>query len=174
MEVKTYRAGSLQEALQLVRRDLGPEAAVLHTREVRGGLLPWISRRQIEVTASATVNVPSRFVDPPAAASTSQDEAAPTLSSPAPAAEDDFRAKFRADLRDRARDEHSLIEELCQQTPRTSKHDLPDSLFHLFTDLIDAEVSDDLARDVDCVDAFVGHRRVGFAAAHGQVHDIVT
>ena len=27
----------MHEALALVRRELGPEAAVLHTREVRGG-----------------------------------------------------------------------------------------------------------------------------------------
>ncbi len=52
----------MHEALALVRRELGPDAAVLHTREVRNrwlGLLP--GRRQIEVTASRGVNVPSRF-----------------------------------------------------------------------------------------------------------------
>ncbi|MHB8957907.1 MAG: hypothetical protein ACYC4U_33675, partial [Pirellulaceae bacterium] len=62
MEVKTYRARSIQEALQLVRRDLGSHAAVLHTREVPGGLWQRLTGvRQIEVTASATVHVPSRF-----------------------------------------------------------------------------------------------------------------
>ncbi len=35
MDVKTYRARSLQDALQLIREDLGSDAAVLHTREVR-------------------------------------------------------------------------------------------------------------------------------------------
>ena len=52
----------MHEALALVRRELGPDAAVLHTREVRGrwlGLLP--GRRQIEVTASQGINVPSRL-----------------------------------------------------------------------------------------------------------------
>ena len=44
MDVKTYRARTMQEALALVRRELGPSAAVLHTREVRGnGLLGWLS-----------------------------------------------------------------------------------------------------------------------------------
>ena len=55
MEIRTYRAASMHEALTLVRRDLGPDAAVLHTREVRNsrlfGLIP--RPRQIEVTASA-------------------------------------------------------------------------------------------------------------------------
>src|SRR5262245_14729529 len=63
MEVKTYRAATMQEALALVRRDLGPSAAVLHTREVgTSGLLKWIpGMRRIEVTAALEVNVPSRF-----------------------------------------------------------------------------------------------------------------
>ena len=62
MDVKTYRARTMQEALALVRRELGPEAAVLQTREVRPG---WRSlfgaSRQIEVVASNEVNVPSRL-----------------------------------------------------------------------------------------------------------------
>jgi flagellar biosynthesis protein FlhF len=137
MEVKTYRAGSLQEALQHVRRDLGPEAAVLHTREVRGGMLRWMGGRQIEVTASTSVNVPSRFAE--------QQSAPP----PMPVAvEDDFRAKFREDLKDNAGEEPSLIEELCEQSTEKGKHDLPDALFHLFTDLIDSEVSEELAREL--------------------------
>ena len=48
----------MQEALSLVRRDLGPDAAVLHTREVRG-LRRWFGGGRIEVMASASVNVPS-------------------------------------------------------------------------------------------------------------------
>ena len=61
----------MHEALALVRRELGPDAAVLHTREVRRrwlGLLP--GPRQIEVTASRGVNVPSRL--PHAAAQTNR------------------------------------------------------------------------------------------------------
>jgi len=47
MEVKTYRAKSLQQALQMVRRDLGPDASVLHTREVRGRILGLFGSREI-------------------------------------------------------------------------------------------------------------------------------
>ena len=53
----------MQEALHLVRRELGPQAAVLQTRDVRAGglfrLLPGM--RRVEVTASAEVTVPSRL-----------------------------------------------------------------------------------------------------------------
>ena len=63
MELKTYRARTMHEALALVRRELGPDAAVLDTREVqRGRRCGWLAgERQIEVTASAEVNVPSRL-----------------------------------------------------------------------------------------------------------------
>ena len=84
MEVKTYRASSMQEALPLVRRDLGPTAAVLHTREVPlSRLLRWLpGMRRIEVTASADVVVPSRL--PPRAAPAPAPAPSPTAT-PAPA-----------------------------------------------------------------------------------------
>ena len=55
MDIKTYRANSVHEALQLIRRDLGPEAIVLRTREVRaGGWLGLVTgKRCTEVIASA-------------------------------------------------------------------------------------------------------------------------
>jgi flagellar biosynthesis protein FlhF len=54
MQTKTFRAASIQEALQLVRQELGPDAIVLRTREVRpGGLLRLLhSKRSMEVVAS--------------------------------------------------------------------------------------------------------------------------
>src|ERR1700683_1955253 len=63
MDVRTYRARSMQEAFEMVRRELGPKAAVLQTRDVRSGglfrLMPGM--RRVEVTASASVFVPSRM-----------------------------------------------------------------------------------------------------------------
>ena len=63
MELKTYRAPTMHEALAMVRHDLGPDAAVLHTREVQSRrFFGWLSGpREIEVTASCGVNVPSRL-----------------------------------------------------------------------------------------------------------------
>lgn len=61
-DIRTYRASSLQEALELVRRDLGPDAAVLHTRESEGTMWRWLTgEREIEVVASTEVAVPSRW-----------------------------------------------------------------------------------------------------------------
>lgn len=51
----------MQEAIRLIRVDLGPEAAVLHTREVPAGFLPWLTgATELEVTASNEVPVASR------------------------------------------------------------------------------------------------------------------
>src|SRR5271166_3484965 len=63
MELKTYRAPTMHEALAMVRHDLGADAAVLHTREVQSRrFFGWLSGpREIEVTASRGVNVPSRL-----------------------------------------------------------------------------------------------------------------
>ncbi|HTQ38810.1 MAG TPA: hypothetical protein VMJ32_07265 [Pirellulales bacterium] len=57
MEIKTYRAESVQAALHLIRQDLGSEAVVLHTQEVRDGLLGLLTgRRCWQLTA--TVDAP--------------------------------------------------------------------------------------------------------------------
>ena len=61
MDIKTFRAKTMQEALGLVRRELGPDASVLHTRELNGGLVRrMLFGRKYEVAASSNVNVPSR------------------------------------------------------------------------------------------------------------------
>lgn len=58
-DVRTYRAETMQEALDLVRRELGSEAVILHTREVpQPRFLKWRrTRKQVEITASTGVNV---------------------------------------------------------------------------------------------------------------------
>lgn len=142
MEVKTYRATTMHEALALVRRELGPDAAVLHTREVRNGrlfgLMP--GRRQIEVTASADVNVPSRLpprgrMDGPAppAATRPPSQAGPELS--------EMVQGQLTDLQD-------MVKQLCGRSQRDRRQDLPEELFRLFTELLDAELSQEDAREL--------------------------
>ena len=64
MEIKVYRASSVQEALQWVREDLGPKAVILETRQVQaGGFLGlWRRERWLEVTA--TVDAGPAFWSP--------------------------------------------------------------------------------------------------------------
>lgn len=151
MDVKTYRAGSLQEALNRVREELGPDAAVLQTREVRSGWLGF-GRREIEIVASADVRVPSRLpprdvtpdeerplAPPPRrrkarpVANESLDRTAPSqgatpLQGPAstPPLVEDPRAAFRAHLR-RWDGEPSAVADLCGE--RTSDEAAPDVEF---------------------------------------------
>ncbi|MCK4601928.1 MAG: hypothetical protein KAU28_05650, partial [Phycisphaerae bacterium] len=63
MKLKTYQAQTMAEALTQVKRDMGREAVILHTRRFRKGALLGLlgGRRMWEVTASPNVNVPGRF-----------------------------------------------------------------------------------------------------------------
>lgn len=104
MSLRTYRARSLQEALQLVREDLGPDASVLHTREVSAGLLRFLGAgKQIEVTASADVQVASRFALAPEEAEYPRHDVdysydVASAGRIPPADTQDFRAQFRRNL----------------------------------------------------------------------------
>lgn len=62
MTLKTYQAPTMAQALAEVKRDLGRDAVILHTRTLRrGGLLGFWRRQMWEVTASQNVNVPQRL-----------------------------------------------------------------------------------------------------------------
>jgi flagellar biosynthesis protein FlhF len=58
-----------------------------------------------------------------------------------------------------------MVEDLCRRKGPAAGQDMPESLFHLFTDLIDAEVSEELAREL------IDHLRQG--AAHSDLDDPV-
>jgi flagellar biosynthesis protein FlhF len=105
MDLRTYRARSLQEALRLVREDLGPDASVLHTRDVAAGISRWLGgAKEIEVTASAEVQVPSRLQ---ALSHVASEDGPPTADT------QDYRSKFRADLF-RPQGRGAALEELCR------------------------------------------------------------
>jgi flagellar biosynthesis protein FlhF len=55
MQIRRYVAADMREALEQVKADLGPEAVILSTREVREGPL---SRRALEVTAAMEAEPP--------------------------------------------------------------------------------------------------------------------
>src|SRR5262245_24972828 len=177
MDIKTYRAKTMRDALELVRRELGPQAAVLHTREVNNGpLRRLVFGRKYEVAASAAVNVPSRLpeamqVAVPEAPHSLRSEpsfgfegsdgglrggyAEPIGNSFAGATKDssgdDYRARYRDDFRRQVAGQldelHAMVEKLCEQAASAPAHDLPEALFHVFTNLIEAEVDESTARE---------------------------
>jgi flagellar biosynthesis protein FlhF len=146
----------MQEALHLVRRELGPHAAVLQTRDVRAGglfrLLPGM--RRVEVTASADVTVPSRLParvrdsDRQHVAGLDLTSRPPNLAAAPPSDDQEYRRKFRDELKGQITDLQSMVEDLCRRSQTSAPHDLPRALFHLFTDLIEADVSEELAREL--------------------------
>ena len=73
MDIRTFRAATLQEALEQVRETLGPDAAVLHTRQVKRSRMGLFSSSLIEVEASVEMPVASRFIK------RSMSNASPTL-----------------------------------------------------------------------------------------------
>ena len=164
MDIKTYRAKTMRDALELVRRELGPSAAVLHTREVNSGpLRRLVFGRKYEVAASAAVNVPSRLpaemrevsdVRFPVSETESliPDTRHATPAGMLPAdVESDYRARYRDDFRRQVAGQldelHAMVEKLCEHAASAPAHDLPEALFHVFTSLIEADVDETTARE---------------------------
>ncbi|MGY8768416.1 MAG: flagellar biosynthesis protein FlhF [Pirellulales bacterium] len=62
MNIKTFRAKSMQEAIELVRKKLGPDAAVLHSRQVpRPGISGWFGATELEIAASNEAKLKNRL-----------------------------------------------------------------------------------------------------------------
>lgn len=159
MEIRTYRARSMQEALAMVRRELGPDAAILHTREVRGGRwFGWLTgTRWIEVTASAEVRVPSRLPE--------EELPGPELARvPGESGWRAFGGRQPLDAgipldrapagtgmaREAASSEQlaSLVRQWKAETRQSGHRELPEVLFRLFAELLDAEWEEHVARDL--------------------------
>jgi flagellar biosynthesis protein FlhF len=147
----------MQEALQLVRRTLGADATLLQAREVRSGLLGWWpGARQVEVLASADVQAPCRLPAGTPRSDLARTEAPAALSGAGrlataaelPPLDCDYQVRFRAAIHDAATEPPSLVEELSRPPSRVPVRNLPESAFRLFTDLVDAEVHEDLAREL--------------------------
>jgi len=54
MQIKRYEAVDMQEALKLVKGDLGPDAVILSTKQIKkdNGVFGMFSRQVIEVVAA--------------------------------------------------------------------------------------------------------------------------
>jgi flagellar biosynthesis protein FlhF len=136
VSAKTYRAGTLKEALAQVRRDLGGSAVILGTREVRRRRMFGLgSREMIEVTASDGSS--------PATADRAGGPANAPPSVVIPASSEALHSHFGEQLSRL----HAMVEDL-------SKHgrldhllpDLPGDLVPTYASLLEAEVPESLAR----------------------------
>lgn len=63
-DVRTFKAANMQEALQIVRQEMGPDAVILHTRELPASRLLGLikNKERVEITAGLGINVPTEKV----------------------------------------------------------------------------------------------------------------
>ena len=153
MDIRTYRANTIQEAIQMVRNDLGPDAAVLHTRELGHGWLQRLwAKRRIEVVASTGVTVPSRFAE--TKLTTSHDQT--ILGSNEPADENIIPRADAQNLRTtllenikKQSELPSVIDELSQRPTNNGQvSHLPQPLVELFSELLSMDFPENLVREL--------------------------
>jgi flagellar biosynthesis protein FlhF len=158
MEIKTFRAKTMQQALNLVRSEMGVEATVLHTRELNSSLLGRLMLgRQYEIAATAT---PRQTAAESAAGVSASGVSAAGASGPStsPVAQaytasgTDYRARYRDHFRQQAEqglDElQELAEQLREQSHQTPGHQVPDTIFQIYTQMIEADIEEPIAQEL--------------------------
>ena len=156
MQIQTFRAKTMQQALDMVRSHFGPEASVLHTRELNGGLLARLFwGKEYEVAAAYDVRIPA------------------TLSSTPPqeeplAFETDYRQKYRDDFRTQSSDISEVDDlasaEVIRESSDSGVRHLPAALIELYAELIEAEFDDRIAQE------FVEHLRTSTTIDLNDIH----
>ena len=147
MQIKTFRAKTMQQALNLVRSELGAEATVLHTRELNTGLVGRLLRgRQFEIAASDEVAAPARLTQAPTIHVPTAD-----VSAEQPL-EMDYRARYRDDFQQQAEqglDElHALAEQLRERSHQSPNRQLPKAVFQIYTDMIESDIEEYIAQEL--------------------------
>ena len=155
MEIKTFRAKTMPQALDLVRRELGPEAMVLHTRELNTGLVSRMLRgRAYEIAATPTEPAAQRESVPvpsPLWGGPGRREKAGTSLQFHPDQEQAESDYSRSSLKPQASslsEFQSLVQQLRTHAPEKSEREIPPALFDLYTDLIEADLDEEVARDL--------------------------
>lgn len=145
MQVRTYRARSLKEALRLVQSELGPDARVVHTRELPTGWWERIRQgRQYEIRTRKPGPKPLPLrrrsdVLPPS----------PPVSEPTPESHETFgpRVLFRLQdepLRAKPPERNEAVTTPSEPVP----HETSSVWFELLSELIEAEIPESAAREL--------------------------
>lgn len=159
MELKTYQAPSMMDALTKVKSDLGRDAVILNTRTIqRGGVLGIGSKSIVEITATTDARAGEHGQSGDAPRNTSTDDPRPR---PAMRAIDPNREVRDPTRESPGADSHqavdpSVLREIQElrkmvETPRTSNRQpaaphLPAESLEHYTRLIGQHVSAELAR----------------------------
>ncbi|MDD4570852.1 MAG: flagellar biosynthesis protein FlhF, partial [Tepidanaerobacteraceae bacterium] len=66
MKIKTYIADNVQEAFYKVKTDLGKDAVILQTKQIRkGGFFGFFAKRMVEVVAANDISLRSDLSEKP-------------------------------------------------------------------------------------------------------------
>ncbi|MGN6504653.1 MAG: flagellar biosynthesis protein FlhF [Tepidisphaeraceae bacterium] len=166
MQLQTFQASSMAEALQRVKTTLGTEAVILHTRTVQ--LKRWMGLKRVEmfeITAGRGMNVVNRSLPknpaPPAAA---RPRALPTSTqllrqpaAPAPSQRPDPKAFLQMPaasnaailgLTDEVTQLKGMMKDLVSQVRHQKSPQVPEELFEQYMGLIENMVADEVAVDI--------------------------
>lgn len=173
-EIRTFRAPSLEAALRIVRDEFGQHAVVLQTRELsRKRLLPWLAPiREVEVTAgrgtgkwtnansaaSDEAEAPRAAEDPgitwsgtiasDGLALDSEEFAPPVAPEAIEPAPPESPPESMSAIESRLASIQRALESLGPGRFLPPAGDAPLELFDLYTELIDADVSEEFAREL--------------------------
>lgn len=169
MKLRTYQATSMAEALVAVKRDLGRDAVILHTRTFRkGGFLGFGGRQMWEITASPNINIASPSPRARKAAAAMAPASRPrqsvsVIDGPAQLPEVGLYAPASSSVGQGVTESPStgndnglgrqvqalttMVETLLR---RQDEHqpDMPEELFECYLGLLQQEVAEDIARDL--------------------------
>lgn len=156
LNLKTFVASDMPSALAMVRRELGPDAVILHTRQYkRRGLLGWFTRPVVEVTAAdrSLVEKYRRTSSRPRAASASSSLSDSTLSGPAG---DLIRKTYAAAMAELQR-QHQTAPSHAPASPAASTAGTPTPPAASTTPLVTplAPATDQLVREIRTVQRLV-------------------
>ena len=186
-DIKTFRAETMNQALQLVKQELGPDAFILHTRQIPiKSLLPWQKERvETEIVALAGEETASpqpqslakqvpveNIINQPTAPNQSPvqhsrprfsfDKGEATIENGIENRTTEIKptekvvakqpqtesAKLEKLVSQRLDALQNMVEQLTQQVQANASPNIPPELFDVYTELIDSDIEDDLAREL--------------------------
>jgi flagellar biosynthesis protein FlhF len=151
MELKTFQARTMADALAMVKGALGREAVILHTRTLRrGGLWGLGARAVVEITATADARVGAirQRVREDHAASPATRRAREDVVPAPPATDRDRASAPPPDLCREVREIRSMVQDLLTRRAPDSLPDLPAELLEYYTRLIGQHVAAELVHDI--------------------------
>jgi len=144
MNLKTYQAQTMAQALASVRRDLGKEAVILNTRTIRkGGFLGFGAKNIIEITATSGVNV----LHPDQKKKVLKQAGGTKPNTPIPAATP-VPQPGTNNLQQELTLVKQMVQELLYQNKRQQNPAVPQELFAAYLCLINQQVGQELAGQV--------------------------